>query len=415
MLKSTALILLSVLIFFLSGCEIKPEAPKQPVIDQTLPQVSDIKFLTEVSEIGFEWVPSFDDRVEGYYIYRSTPSTQSDKLQRIATIKDKYSSHYVDIKLQPETTYYYRFSAFSKEKRESIPSEAISATTLPLIESVSFIKAITGLPHRIKIIWRPHTSQRIQSYLVERNEFNSKEWKQIARINGRLNAEYIDSGLEDNHMFRYRIKVQTYDGLVSKASQIVEAGTKPLPKMVEGLSASYDIPKKVSLRWNAAIEKDFSYYKIYRTLNPLLFYTYLAKTQETSYEDLINANGSSYYYLVTSVDKDGLESLQQEVSTKGGTLAIPATVYITSSTHDGSSIHITWKNQDDRAIKYNVLKEFSQKGSSQKQVITGVTSTSFNDTNVNRGVEYKYSIVAIDKYGLSSEESQSTIIEMPKE
>jgi hypothetical protein len=415
MLKSTALILLSVLIFFLSGCEIKPEPPKQPVIDKTLPQVGDIKFLTEVSAIGFEWEPSFDGRVEGYYIYRSTPNSQSDKLQRVATIDDKYSSHYVDTKLQPETMYYYRFSTFSKEKRESVPSETVSASTLPLLESVSFVKAITGLPHRIKIIWRPHASQRVEAYLVEKNEFNSTQWKQIAKVNGRLSAEYIDAGLEGNHMFRYRIKAQTYDGLISKPSQIVEAGTKPLPKMVKGLSASYDIPKKVSLKWEAATEKDFSYYKIYRTLNPLLFDSYLAKTQDTSYEDLINANGRSYYYVVTSVDKDGLESLKQEVSTKGGTLTIPAPVYITSSSHDGRSITLAWKNQDGRAIKYNVSKEFSQKWSDKKEVITGIPSTSFNDTDVIRGVEYKYNVVAIDKYGLSSEDSQSILIKMPKE
>lgn len=411
MLRSTVLISLSVLIFFLSGCEINPQPPTKPVIDQTLPQVTDIKFLNEVSEVGFEWVPSFDDRVEGYYIYRSTPNSQNDKLQRIATIKDKYTSHFVDVKLMPQTKYYYRFSTFSRDKRESVPSDTIATETLPLIESVSFIKAITGLPSRVKLIWRPHTSQRVESYLIERNEFNSTEWKQIAKVDGRLNAEYIDAGLKENRVFRYRVKVKTYDGLISKSSQIVEAGTKPLPKEVHGLTASYDIPKKIALNWNAAIENDFSYYKIYRALNPFIFYTYLAKTQDTFYEDLINENGSSYYYLVTSVDKDGLESLKQKVSIKGSTLAIPEAVYISSSNYDGKSIRIEWKNQDDRAIRYNVIKEFS----GQKQVITGITSTQFIDENVVAGVEYKYNVVAIDKFGLSSKNSENTIIEIPKE
>jgi len=411
MKKWIALISLSVLVLFVSGCTTDPQPPKKPVIDQSLPKLTDIKFLSEVTEVGFEWKPSFDERVSGYYIYRSNPEVQNGKLERIATIKDKYSSHFVDTKLKPETQYYYRFSTYSKNKRESVAGDTISVTTAPLIKSVAFIKAITGLPHRVKLIWRPHSSQRVASYIIQRNEFTSTTWKQLAVVKGRLNAEYIDGGLKENRVYRYRVKVKTYDGLISKPSQIVEAGTKPLPIEIKNLRATTDVPKKILLNWDSAVEKDFSYYKVYRAINPMLFYSYLAKTEDTQYEDLINANGKSYYYYVTTVDKDGLESPRQQNAIAGSSLAVPDTVYITSSNHDGRSINITWKSLDKRAVKYSVIKQYKGK----KKVFTGVQGNSFNDSDVVRGVEYKYNVVAIDKYGLASKSSESTIIEMPKE
>ena len=411
MRKWIALISLSVLVLFVSGCTTGPQPPKKPVIDQSLPKLTDIKFLSEVTEVGFEWKPSFDERVSGYYIYRSNPEVQNGKLERIATIKDKYSSHFVDTKLKPETQYYYRFSTYSKTKRESVASDTIKVNTAPLIKSVAFIKAIRGLPHRVKLIWRPHTSQRVSSYIIQRNEFSSTTWKQLAIVKGRLNAEYIDAGLKENRVYRYRVKVKTYDGLISKPSKIVEAGTKPLPIEIKNLKATIDVPKKIVLSWDSSVEKDFSYYKVYRAINTILFYSYLAKTEDTQYEDLINTNGKSYYYYVTTVDKDGLESTRQQNAIAGSSLAVPDTVYITSSNHDGRSINFTWKSLDKRAVKYSVIKQYKGK----KIVFTRVQGKSFNDTDVVRGVEYKYNVIAIDKYGLASKISENIIIEMPKE
>ncbi len=143
----------------------------------------------------------------------------------------------------------------------------------------------------------------------------------------------------------------------------------------------------------------------------MLFYSYLAKTKDTKYEDLINTNGKSYYYFVTTVDKDGLESTRQQNAIAGSSLAVPDSVYITSSNHDGRSINITWKSKDTRAVKYNVIKKYKDK----KKVFTGIRGNSFNDSDVIRGIEYKYNVVAIDKYGLASKQSENTIIEMPKE
>lgn len=155
---------------------------------------------------------------------------------------------------------------------------------------------------------------------------------------------------------------------------------------------------------------------MYRKVNPLIpFYTYLAKTQATTYEDLVNENGKSYYYTVTSVDEDGLESVKQDTAITGSTLSAPTPVVITSSNQDGNTISITWRATDSRTQRYNVIKEFSFDGESKKEVITGINATSFSDSGVKAGIEYNYTVIAIDEYGLASDPSEKTIIEIPKE
>ena len=397
---------LSVLILLISGCEKTLETPKQPQIDASLPRIETIRTLPDITEIGFEWTPIYGDRVEGYNLYRM----DGNAMKKIATINDKYVSHYVDTKLSPDTQYSYRMATFSADKRESEPSPIVSVTTTGTIESVPFLKAITGLPNRVKLVWRPHPMERVESYIIERNEFKSTKWEEVGKIEGRLNAEYIDKDLRDNYVYRYRVKVKTFDGIISKPSDIVEAHTKPLPKPIMGVNATTNLPKKIVLRWEPAQESDFSHYKIYRSNNSTLFFSYHGKTKSTEFEDLVSENGKTYYYKVVAVDVDGLESKQPDNPITGSTLGALNAPTVSSVKHDGRSIYITW-NGDENAVKYTVTREFNGK----KQSFTGIFESNYHDMDTAPGVNYKYNIIAIDKFGIASKPSDSVMITIPKE
>ena len=395
----------------MGGCSRSPDTPSQQAsqYDASLPKIDTMRTLPDINEIGFEWTPIHDDRVEGYYIYR----VEGGNSKRIATIKDKYVSHYVDTKLKPETTYNYRMSTYSSSKKESEPSSMVSVTTTGTIESVPFLKAITGLPSRIKLVWRPHPMDRVESYIIERSELKSNEWKEIARIEGRLNAEYIDKDLKDNHFYRYRVKVKTYDGIISKPSDVVEATTKPLPKSVIGVGASTDLPKKIILKWEPVIQEDLSFYKIYRSSNSMMFYSYYGKTTATEFEDLINENGTNYYYKVVAVDVDGLESPEPKNAVMGTTLAALAAPKVSSVKQEGHSVALSWVG-DEHAVKYNLTREFEEAGSTKKQNFTGIFEPHYYDTDTMPGVTYTYKITAIDKYGIASENSDAITITIPQ-
>ena len=74
--------------------------------DESLPRVEGIRTITSDDEIGLEW-PRYDNNtaVLGFVVYRAPAS--GGEAKKIATIADPYSTHYVDTRLQPGTSYKY--------------------------------------------------------------------------------------------------------------------------------------------------------------------------------------------------------------------------------------------------------------------------------------------------------------------
>ena len=50
-------------------------------------------------------------------------------------------------------TYYYRITCFNEAGSESLPSDAVSATTRPLLPSPQQLKATSGQPGKVTINW----------------------------------------------------------------------------------------------------------------------------------------------------------------------------------------------------------------------------------------------------------------------
>ena len=92
------------LVLAMSGC-ISPNTPSE--VNANLPIINSLKTISDITEVGFEWVPNPASNVAGYYLYRSNPNENNGKMKVVATIKDRFASHYVDTDLAPETTYAY--------------------------------------------------------------------------------------------------------------------------------------------------------------------------------------------------------------------------------------------------------------------------------------------------------------------
>ncbi|MDR2100253.1 MAG: hypothetical protein LBP40_05445 [Campylobacteraceae bacterium] len=408
MKRFVPILLFCALIALFSGCQ-NPAVPQKPTIDPNLPVLSDIKSLSDITQIALEWSPIHNLNIEGYHIYRAEANKNNGKLERVATIEDRYTSHFTDKNLAPNTTYLYKLSAFSKDKRESNPSATITVSTKSAIESVPFVQAMIGLPGRIKLIWRPHPSERVSGYIIERNDFTSSKWSRLSTVEGRLSAEYIDDKLADSKSYRYRIIAKTYDGILSAPSEIVEAQTKQLPPVVENIITTNNLPRKILISWDASSHQDILYYSVYRANFSNLFFTLLAKTKSLSYEDIIKDDGAAKYYYVTVTDKDGLESQRQAVPVMGSTLEAPSAPAINVIKHDSAKVLIGWSDTSSRAVKYQI-ERVSKSGT---LTYTNVMRNTFVDSDVAHGVEYSYTVFAIDRYGLVSKASSKAVITIP--
>jgi hypothetical protein len=360
-------------------------------------------FIADITSIAFEWKPVSDPRVTGYYVYRNTPGAEDQKLQRIGTIDSRFATHYVDGDLKPGSEYQYRFSAITKEGSESVASETMLVATQPMIAPVSFFQSVGNMPRSAKLLWRPHPNGKINGYIIERQNATDQKWIEIATITGRLNAEFIDRDLKDSQVYFYRIRSTTFDKLVTEPSETTKVVTKPLPGEIKNITSTSNLPRAITLGWEASSISDLSHYNIYRSSTPNGSFDYHVKLETTTFTDTITEDGKFYFYKITAVDKDGLESLQSSIATQGATLSKPQTPTAYEGKIVNRAAELQWNNTDPRAVSYSVVKTTKKSWINRESVdINNITETRFRDTDVKEGIGYLYEIMSVDKNGIRS-------------
>jgi fibronectin type 3 domain-containing protein len=419
MKKSIANILSIGLIVLISGCQQNLNTPIKPKIDESLPMISSetIKHIPDINAIALEWKRIDIPSAEGYYIIRANMQ-EDGKFTRIAVVDNKFITHYLDKDLQANSKYGYKIALFTKKGFESRASDTVIVSTLPNFDSVSLIESISDLPRQIKILWRPHPNERVANYIIERTSPLEAKWKEIATIENRLNVEYIDDDLGDNEVYMYRIKAVTFDNVISNLSEVTSATTKSLPGQIDKLEATTELPKKIQLSWGKSETTDVVSYNIYRSSSATGRYSKIAVAPiaHNRFDDMISDDGQIYFYKITTVDKDDLESKVDDViPVMGSTLTQPKMPQIKLIMQEGGKIVLNWKANDARTVSYNIYKITKESWSSSNEIlIPNVTGLRFEDPDVVRGVEYGYRIQAIDKHGLLSDITDKSTLMLPK-
>jgi len=394
----------------LSGCGGATPKPKEEVvIDDTLPMVTLTKngTVVDMKAIAFEWKSITDPRVKGIYIYKKNSDTKetAGELEYYKTIESRFTTHYVDINVVPDTKYSYAFKTFAKES-EGVKSRVIVLNSLPVLESVSWIHSITDMPRSAKIIWRPHSNQKVKSYIIERKTLEEEKWSELTIIEGRLNAEHIDLDLKDNFVYNYRVRVYTYDDITSSPSQIVKVITKALPKGISKITTTKNLPKKIKVDWKESKAKDFDLYYVYRSQSVDGSYDLIATLHNNTLEDKIDEDGKSYFYRVSVVDKDGLESKHEKLSIQGMTLPKPEAPDVVKANEIGKNIEITWSSADSRIKTFTVIKTHKKSWVDKvTEEFEGVKGKKFVDKEILADSEYTYIIYGVDENGIKSEPS----------
>lgn len=389
-------ICLESLTLLFSACSVAElTTPKQTQLNESLPKVQSLKSISDLSNVAFEWEPLYSENIQGFYLYRS--SEKEPQMKLVATIKDKFQTHYVDTKLESGTKYQYMMKTFNEQGHFSEEGQVIEIATQPRPEPLAFVQAITNLPERIKLIWRPHTDLRVNAYIIEKKKVEDKKFAKIGEVKNRLSAEFIDE-VKANENFLYRVSALTFDGVQSEPSEVLNSTSKALPPEITHLSASNDLNGKIMLSWDAPVYEDFSYFKIYATSSSFLPFTLLAKTDKNSYEDIVQGAGESKQYKITMVDKDGLESPMPKKGVEGKTLGLPASPSIILAQITSEGIVLEWVDNDNRAVEYEVKRY----GGEQNAVFKGIKEKRLRDIKALAGVEYSYEVIAIDELGQRS-------------
>lgn len=413
---------LTALILLFSGCTNifnDLNTPTKPNINEAIETVdyNSIKSIADITSIGFEWQKVNDPKVIGYNFYRTDLQKDGKNLRLVKSIDNRYATHFVDKDLEPNTKYAYQISAKVSGGSESKTTDAYMAQTLQRIVPVSFIQAISDLPNRVKLLWRPHPDKRIEYYRIEKFNTTLNEWIYLRTVEQRLQVEYIDTGLDNNTSYKYRIKAFTFNHVESAPSPAVVGKTKALPVDVTNIQASNNQAKKINITWNASPTTDIIKYEIHRSSYSSLGFSKIAtvNTDVFEYTDKINDDGKAYYYKIIAVDKDHLESPFKANPVKGNTLTRPAKPILTLAQIQDNKAILNWKAGDIRAISYNVQKRIRLNFFEYKTIkFNNINDLRFEDTDIVSGVEYKYSVQSNDEFGLISDKTDEASLTLPQ-
>ncbi len=334
--------------------------------------------------------------MSGYYIQRY--DFKHKKWIEIATINNPYKSIYVDTNLKPAHIYRYKIATFNKNRVPSLAKE-VQTSTLPKLAPVIPLEARPLVKGSIKIIFRPHPNERVDEYIIQRYNDKKAKWENIATLKPRLNVEYIDSGLKDGKIYKYRIFAKSFDGIKSVPSRTIVVSTYPKPPIVLNVTATTNLPKRIIVKFSPV--KDAVYYKVYISNSPNGTFNFYKKTSKTSFTDYIGKDGVIRYYKITAVSKYKTESLLNDTpAVMGETLPKPATP-IVSINKMRNTIEFIFTSPDNRAKKYLIIRKENLGFFKTKEKKFIASSNRFVDT-INPKHSYSYYIYEIDKYGLIS-------------
>jgi len=219
-MKRSILLLWVLALLTFSGCGSALKGLMVYEKDPRLHSLPSVRTLPRMTSVGFEWDRITDKKIRGINIYRQTPNVKDPddrEYHRIGTVGNPYATHFVDTHVRPDTRYIYKFSTFSFGK-EAARGKTVEVHTKPTFPAVDFLQTYKVAPDAVKLLWRPHSSEKINAYIIERS-VNGGEWKYLAQVEGSLMAEYIDTLVRRGNTYAYRIIAKSYEGVKSRPSK----------------------------------------------------------------------------------------------------------------------------------------------------------------------------------------------------
>jgi hypothetical protein len=235
-------------------------------------------------EVALSWnAPATNDALSHYHVYRGTkPDFKPGLLNLVerpagTTCMDRPQLHYggwINNRLEPATTYYYRVAAVDRWNREGPASPAVAATTMKPSEKdmrplrVERLIAILVSPisrfNAVNLLWRTNCESDVRGYEVHRSKvsgFEPSDATRIAVVDGRSvlkggreygqtpidyrlgdfdHQMYLDTSVEPTTTYYYRVCAVDAAGQKGPFSRQVQATTKgadPLVVLAKGITA----------------------------------------------------------------------------------------------------------------------------------------------------------------------------------
>ncbi len=250
------------------------------------------------NEIDLTWSPA--NGATNYYVKRSLVNGGPYSAVSVPLTKTNFS----DTGLTGGTTYYYVIAAANDGGTTN--SAQVSATTLTAPPAPASLTATAGLVGTINLSWP--ASSGATSYSVKSANFSGGPYTDIAT--NVIVTGYTNTGLSIGVTYYYVVSASNANGQSTNSVQ-ASATAPPLPSVPTGVAAiAGNASAQVS--WSAA--SSATSYNVKRSTTSGSGYVTATNFTGTSVTDTNLNNGTTYYYVVSSVSAAGESANSSEVA-----------------------------------------------------------------------------------------------------
>lgn len=317
---------------------------------------------------------------EGYILSRST---DKKSFKNIAFITDG-STSYIDENLTLGMLYYYKVTAFNGSIQSEASDMVLGKTTLP---APTITSAASASYNSVIIKWNAMSD--INGYYLYRSTSSGTLGERIATLTGDK-VNYADTGLTCGVTYYYTLtsfKTFTENTVESEYSSVVSV--KPIPNTPTVTSVKANNYNTVSVTWDA-VSGATKYNVYYSTTSAKTGWTLADTVTGTSLTVSNLTCGATYYFTVKAIR----DTIASKYNDGIAVLLKPTAPTVTAEATAYNSIKLTW-NKIPEASGYYIYRDSS---TTPIKTITSASTTTYTDTTVECGIEYKYYICAYVNY-----------------
>jgi fibronectin type 3 domain-containing protein len=339
------------------------------------------------SEIDLSWNPGTG--ASSYTVKRATSSGGPYTAVGSPTV-----ASFADTGLNAGTTYFYEVAAIDASGTSALSAPVSAATTLSTPTGVT---ATAVSASAINLSWNSVTGAT--GYTVQRAATSGGPY---ATIGSPSVASFADTGLSAGTTYFYVVRSVGSPG-TSAASSPVSAIT--VPAAPTGVTATAGSASEIDLSWSAVTGA--SSYTVQRATSSAGPYTAVGSPTTSSLADTGLSAGTTYYYLVATVDGSGTSAASGPVS---ATTLLATPTGVVAAAVSASEVDLSW-NAVTGAASY-VVQRAATSGGPYTTVGSPIV-TSFADTALSAGATYFYVVRAVGSPGTSGPSTPVSAVTVP--
>ena len=258
----------------------------------------------------------------------------------------------------------------------------------PAVPTVTMTYSDSGKP---KLTWNAVSGAT--SYRVFRSESRGTGYSLLGTTTA---TSYTNTGAAVGKTYYYRVKAVNNVG-TSGYSNIVSGKAKTAAPAAPSVTIGNSSTGKPQLTWKAV--SGAVKYEVYRSTRQNSGYSLLGTTTSTSYVNTGASTGTTYYYRVKAVNRNGMASGYSNIVSGKAKAAAPAAPSVTIGNSSTGKPRLTWKAVSG-AVSYRIYR--SESRGTGYSLLGTTSSTSYVNTGAAAGKTYYYRVKAVNRDGMAS-------------